>query len=1408
MEILTNKKNFMGLTFTSLKKTGLHRVLLVLLLASGLWQGVSAQCTWTTSVPITVPYLDAPVVAVGTNLYVFGGVSNNAIVATSYKFDGTAWTAIAPLPQALEFASAVTDGTNIYIFGGANSVGTPVRALYRYNIATNTYTTLASAATGTWNQAGVFLNGKIYKIAGTATGSSSVVEIYTIGTDTWAAGAAYPQPMSFVSAATDGNFIYGAGGFNGIAASNKTYRYDPGTNTWNDAAIADLPASRWGAAGAFYSGRFILAGGYVGGSVTTNISASTISYQPVLDTWATEADMPGERARTNGAVLGNNFHVIGGRSQASAGFIGTNSNFRLNCAPIVCVPTAATAPVIGGPSSTCAGSSVTLTILAGSLNGAAQWRWYTGSCGGTLVGTGTSITVSPAATTTYFVRGEGGCAPAAGPCATRTVTVTNCSCITPDAATICAGAIQRLAVTLPPGTVQSFTSTGAISIPSVGIATPYPSTVTVAGVAAGAKVKSVRLNGLSHTWPSDIDMVLVGPDGTTRVVLMSDVGGTAGINGFVYTFDDSAPTLMPVGSAPQGTYRPTNAGATDNYPAPGPGSVTQATPSLSTFGTGDLNGTWRLYIVDDTGGDLGSLASFTITFERPFPTAIWTGGTFFTDAAATVPYVAGSQAYEVWVRPTATTTYTATIAAGPCAGANNVTVTVLTTPTVTLTPASACGPVKLRAGGADFYAFSPSLGLTAVGGDSAIANPIVTTTYTVTGTTLNGCQSTATATVNSAPTASVIAAVAGATFQINEGFETVLPSGWSRVNNSTPPLGATQWVQGNAAALFPAFNGTPNSYATTNFNATTGTAGNETLSTWMISPVVNIRNGDQVSFYTRTVAAPAFPDRLQVRLSTAGNSTNVGTTPTSVGDFTTILVEVNPALTTSGYPNAWTRFTGTVSGLAAPTTGRIAFRYFVTNGGPNGANSDNIGVDQVEYSTPAGFNCANVVTNLAVNITGGVGPYTVVFSNGTTNTTIPNYTSGSNIQVSPAATTTYTIVSVTGSNGCLGTNNTGSATITITPPASITTQPVASNTCIGNNATFTVVTGPSTGNVIQWQVSSDSGRTYTNIVNAPPYSGATTGTLTVTGVTAAQNGLRFRAIIQGVCGAAVTTNGVYLNANAPAVITTQPALTTRICANGSSNASATVTVAATGTALTYQYQLSTDGGVTWTNVANGGNYAGATSNTLTLNNVPATFSGYLYRVLVSSGGCTATRSDSTRLIVNAAPVIVTTASPSATIIPGQTSTLSVAVSPNAGASYQWFLNGVLIPGATASTYVANVDGFGSYTVRVTDVNGCIRTSAAFEISAGTSENLFIYPSPNTGQFQVRYNDPNGFNSTTSRVVNIYDSKGSRVYSRVYPINQPFERLDVDLRHHGKGIYTVDLTDRQGRRLKTGRVVIF
>lgn len=183
---------------------------------------------------------------------------------------------------------------------------------------------------------------------------------------------------------------------------------------------------------------------------------------------------------------------------------------------------------------------------------------------------------------------------------------------------------------------------------------------------------------------------------------------------------------------------------------------------------------------------------------------------------------------------------------------------------------------------------------------------------------------------------------------LTEGFDDITTlggSGWFAQNNSSP-LGITNWFQGNTA-VFASHSGAANSYIAANFNNAGNGPGQDTISNWLLTPVLDFSAGGTATFYTRTVDSVLFPDRLQVRYSNAGASTNVGTSATDVGDFSNLLLDINPTYTTTGYPTSWTQFSVTIP---AGGNGRLAFRYFVEDGGPAGDNSAYIGIDTFQYT--------------------------------------------------------------------------------------------------------------------------------------------------------------------------------------------------------------------------------------------------------------------------------------------------------------------------------------------------------------------------------------------------------------------------------------------------------------------------
>jgi subtilisin-like proprotein convertase family protein len=165
----------------------------------------------------------------------------------------------------------------------------------------------------------------------------------------------------------------------------------------------------------------------------------------------------------------------------------------------------------------------------------------------------------------------------------------------------------------------NFANAGSITItdtPSASApASPYPSTIEVTGLTGVVTNIKVTLTGLSHTRAEDVDVMVVNPNGA-GVILMSDAGTGAASN-VTLTFDDAAVNpLPPSGALATGTFKPTNyssGGAEPNgdaFPPPAPTVLfPPSIPSLKdTLGGYSPNGTWYLYVVDDTGAESGTLA--------------------------------------------------------------------------------------------------------------------------------------------------------------------------------------------------------------------------------------------------------------------------------------------------------------------------------------------------------------------------------------------------------------------------------------------------------------------------------------------------------------------------------------------------------------------------------------------------------------------------------------------------------------------------------------------------------------------------------------------------------------------------------------------------------------------------------
>ena len=465
-------------------------------------------------------------------------------------------------------------------------------------------------------------------------------------------------------------------------------------------------------------------------------------------------------------------------------------------------------------------------------------------------------------------------------------------------------------------------------------------------------------------------------------------------------------------------------------------------------------------------------------------------------------------------------------------------------------------------------------------------------------------------------------------------------------------------------------------------------------------------------------------------------------TPAITSNNVTLTVQTSPAITTQ--PTAITSCTGSAATLTVVATGtNITYQWQSAAGGCGGVFTNIIGATGASYSPSTA--------------TAGTIGYKVVVSGVCT----------------PSSVT----------SNCV--------TVTLGVTTVINTQPASVSACAGNNTSFSVTATGATS--YQWQVSTNGGISFTDI------SGATTSTLGLTAVTTAMTGNQYRVLING-CPSTVTSNAATLTVQSAPAITTQPT-DINTCAT-----SATFTVVATGTGIQYQWQVSTDGGVTYANIP------GANTPTLTLPNLTAVMANYKYRVIVSSAACVVSvTSNAVTAKVGVTPVIVLTAAPVTAFNPYVNGGVYTTVSPVGNYIYQWTRDGVVIPGLTSTSLTAAnglLLAFGTYQVKITDpVTGCFglsNTITITDIAQGRTQ-LFISPNPTQGIIYISYYS----SSTTApqaRQISIFDGKGDRVMVKGFSVSGNYGTMQMDMSKLSNGTYMVVLMDASGKRIVSSRIV--
>jgi HYR domain-containing protein/immunoglobulin I-set domain protein len=386
-------------------------------------------------------------------------------------------------------------------------------------------------------------------------------------------------------------------------------------------------------------------------------------------------------------------------------------------------------------------------------------------------------------------------------------------------------------------------------------------------------------------------------------------------------------------------------------------------------------------------------------------------------------------------------------------------------------------------------------------------------------------------------------------------------------------------------------------------------------------PSVNANSGGNILVWLQ-LRASANPDHACAG-ATVNMSADIYGTGTSLGSGNPVMNCPGASCPLNGLPS----FAGTVGATSTQFVNGAASGSFIAGTDTPSAAADSETVTASFTVDPA----PSVVTNPTNQqvCEGSSVSFTASATTGTVQWQISTNGGGTFTDISGATNTTLSFTAAASQNGnqyrAVFTNGCGSATstaatLTVNTAPVVTLNPM-SQTVSGGNATFTAAASGSPTPTVQWEVSTNGGASFT------PMAGETNTTLVVA-ATLANDGNQYRAVFTNTCGTATTTAAT-LTICIPPTVTSNPVSVADACVG----APVTFSASANGTPTpTVQWQVSTNGGATFTNIS------GATSTTLTVTATVAVRNNQ-YRAVFTNACGTATTSAATLGVDSTPPTI-------------------------------------------------------------------------------------------------------------------------------------------------------------------------
>ncbi len=407
------------------------------------------------------------------------------------------------------------------------------------------------------------------------------------------------------------------------------------------------------------------------------------------------------------------------------------------------------------------------------------------------------------------------------------------------------------------------------------------------------------------------------------------------------------------------------------------------------------------------------------------------------------------------------------------------------------------------------------------------------------------------------------------------------------------------------------------------------------------------------------------------------------------------------------------------------------------------------------------------------------------------------------------------------------TNFSDAAVFNVQQDVSITQQPVDQSICQRDSTTFSV---QATGTNLSYQWYAQNGYNWVVVNNSEKYSGATSSTLTIANVQTDFNNYLFRVVVSSEGSPKTSASATLKVTEGPGWVTQNQDKT--ICAGE------IVSFEAYSSEAIFQWEVSTNGGSSWTDLTNDSTHSNVTTSRIEIRNASTSMNNNLYRVKVFKNGCSLSPSPS-RLTVNPLPGI--TYHPSnITSSPGNNATFEIGAS-GTNLTYRWQAdsgygwgdiyddanqNGTTTPRLTVNNIQSYQNG-NEYRVRITNSSGCVITSNTATlntlsgpcgdgegalntqddqtITATDSWRGHVYDGTNFNTYIGYYNEPETFFQNFGGDANCFqimaDSNPVTIYTETFSVRYKMNSTQ-------KGLYVVEMGSDDGSRLRVDGDLVY